>query len=154
MLWGFPGGQVVKNLPCIARNTGSIPGSGKIPHVTGQWSLYTTATEPALWRPRTTAQKPLQWEAHTQQLESKAHRRQEDPARQRQRYCFKEKDFTNFLKIRKLAKSTFPIVKMECKGKKGTFEEINFGIARISVCYDPALAALTQVLHRWGRCLS
>ena len=44
--------------------------------------------------------------------------------------------------------STFPIVKMECKEKKGTFEEINFGIARISVCYDPALAALTQVLHR------
>ena len=24
--WGFPGGPVVKNLPCNARDTGSIPG--------------------------------------------------------------------------------------------------------------------------------
>ena len=28
---GFPGGSVVKNLPANAGDTGSIPGSGKIP---------------------------------------------------------------------------------------------------------------------------
>ena len=28
---GFPGGSVVKNLPAIARDTGSIPGSGRSP---------------------------------------------------------------------------------------------------------------------------
>ena len=35
----FPGGQVVKNLPSNAEDTGSIPGWGtKIPHATGQLS--------------------------------------------------------------------------------------------------------------------
>ena len=28
---GFPGGLAVKNLPANARDTGSIPGSGKLP---------------------------------------------------------------------------------------------------------------------------
>ena len=33
----FPGGPVVKNLPCNAGDVGSIPGQGtKIPHVTEQ----------------------------------------------------------------------------------------------------------------------
>ena len=35
----FPGGPVVKNLPCYAEEEGSIPGQGiKIPHATGQLS--------------------------------------------------------------------------------------------------------------------
>ena len=34
---GFPGGPVVENLPCHARDMGSIPGQGtKIPHDTEQ----------------------------------------------------------------------------------------------------------------------
>ena len=37
---------------------------------------------------------------------------------------------------------------MDCKENKGTVEEINFGTARISVCYDPALGPLSQILHR------
>ena len=46
---GFPGGPVVKNAPCNARDTGSIPGLGtKIPHVAEQLSPCTTATEQAL----------------------------------------------------------------------------------------------------------
>ena len=36
----FPGGPVVKNLPCNARGVGSIPGQGtKIPRKLGQLSL-------------------------------------------------------------------------------------------------------------------
>ena len=36
----FPGGPVVKNLPCNAGDTGWIPGRGtKIPHASGQLSL-------------------------------------------------------------------------------------------------------------------
>ena len=39
---GFPGGPVVKNLPSSAGSVDSIPGWGtKIPHATGQVSLYT-----------------------------------------------------------------------------------------------------------------
>ena len=42
----FPGGPVVKNPPCSAGDTGSIPGQGtKIPHATGQLSLHATTTE-------------------------------------------------------------------------------------------------------------
>ena len=42
----FPGGPVVKNLPCSAGNVGSIPGQGtKIPHATGQLSPRATTTE-------------------------------------------------------------------------------------------------------------
>ena len=33
--WGFPGGSVVKNPPANARDTGSIPGSGRSPQ---EWS--------------------------------------------------------------------------------------------------------------------
>ena len=41
----FPGGPVVKNLPCNAGNVGSIPGWGtKIPHYLVQ--LSPTALEP------------------------------------------------------------------------------------------------------------
>ena len=37
---------MVKNLPCNAGDTGSIPGWGtKIPHTTGQLSLRATITE-------------------------------------------------------------------------------------------------------------
>ena len=42
----FPGGPVVKNPPCNAGDTGSIPGGGtKIPHAVGQLSLRATTTE-------------------------------------------------------------------------------------------------------------
>ena len=37
----FPGGPVVKNLPCNAGDVGSIPGQGtEIPYATEQLSLY------------------------------------------------------------------------------------------------------------------
>ena len=43
----FPDGLVVKNLPCNAGDTGSIPGWGtKSPAATEQLSQHTTATEP------------------------------------------------------------------------------------------------------------
>ena len=42
----FPGGPVVKNLPCNAGDAGSIPGQGtKIPHAAGQLSPCATTTE-------------------------------------------------------------------------------------------------------------
>ena len=41
------GSVVVKNLPCDAKDMGSIPGQGtKIPHATEQLSLCATTTEP------------------------------------------------------------------------------------------------------------
>ena len=44
----FPDGPMVKNLPCNAGDTGSIPGRGtKIPYAMGQLSLCATTTEPA-----------------------------------------------------------------------------------------------------------
>ena len=56
MLWGFPGGPVVKNQPGNAGDVGSIPDQGpKIPHATGQLSpcaLKPTATK-CLLRPDT-----------------------------------------------------------------------------------------------------
>ena len=42
----FPGGPVVKNLPCNAKDVGSIPGRGtKIPHTKGELSPCTTTTK-------------------------------------------------------------------------------------------------------------
>ena len=38
---------MVKNLPASAGDTGSIPGSWKLPHVSGQLSPFATSTEPA-----------------------------------------------------------------------------------------------------------
>ena len=36
----FPGGPVIKNMPCNKGDVGSIPGQGtKIPHAAGQLSL-------------------------------------------------------------------------------------------------------------------
>ena len=43
----LPGGPVIKNLPVNAGHAGSIPPSGKIPHVSGQLSACATTTEPA-----------------------------------------------------------------------------------------------------------
>ena len=44
----FPGGPVVKNPPCNARDAGSIPGPGtRFPHVAGQLSPHATTREPA-----------------------------------------------------------------------------------------------------------
>ena len=42
---------MVKNLPANAGDTGSIPGSRKIPHASGQLSLCAT-TEPVLCKKR------------------------------------------------------------------------------------------------------
>ena len=43
----FPGGPVVKNLPCNAGDAGSIPGRGtKIPQAMEQLSPLTATTEP------------------------------------------------------------------------------------------------------------
>ena len=43
----FPGGPVVKNLPCNAGDAGLIPGQGtKIPHALRQLSLSVTSIEP------------------------------------------------------------------------------------------------------------
>ena len=43
----FPGGLVVKNLPCNAGDMGSIPGRGtKISQAAGQLSLCAATTEP------------------------------------------------------------------------------------------------------------
>ena len=45
--WDFPGGPVVKNLPCNAGDAGSIPDRGtKIPHAVGQLSPCATNSEP------------------------------------------------------------------------------------------------------------
>ena len=47
MIWDFPGGPVVKNLPSKAGDMGSIPGRGtKIPHAVGQLIPWTATTEP------------------------------------------------------------------------------------------------------------
>ena len=44
----FPGGSVVKNLPCNAKDVGSIPGLGtKISHSVEQLSQCAPITEPA-----------------------------------------------------------------------------------------------------------
>ena len=45
--WDFPGGLVVKNLPCNARDMGSIPGLGtKIAHAVEQLNPRATTPEP------------------------------------------------------------------------------------------------------------
>ena len=44
---GIPGGPEGKNLPCNAGSADSIPDAGtKIPHASGQLSLYIATTEP------------------------------------------------------------------------------------------------------------
>ena len=54
----FPGGSVVKNLPTIVGDTGSIPGLGtEIPHATGQLGPHTTTTQPAQGDEDSTARK-------------------------------------------------------------------------------------------------
>ena len=57
----FPGGPVVKNLPCNARDVGSTPDEGtKIPHAVEQISLHATTTEAhTLWSPHTTTREPV-----------------------------------------------------------------------------------------------
>ena len=46
VLEGFPGGPVIKNLPCNAGVSGVIPWSRKTSHDAEQLSLYATTTEP------------------------------------------------------------------------------------------------------------
>ena len=52
--WDFPGSPEVKNLPCTAGDSGSIPGQGtKTPHASEQLSPCATSTEAhVLWSPR------------------------------------------------------------------------------------------------------
>ena len=58
--WDFPGGPVVKNLPCNAGDVGSIPGQGtKIPHDTKQLSLCTTMKTQHSSVPTTTKKNTL-----------------------------------------------------------------------------------------------
>ena len=46
-LWDFPGGPVVKSLPCNAGDMSSIPGQGtKTPHAQEQLSPYAATAEP------------------------------------------------------------------------------------------------------------
>lgn len=46
-LLGFPGGLVVGNLPCNARNSGSVPGlETKVPHASEPLSPCTTTRSP------------------------------------------------------------------------------------------------------------
>ena len=52
----FPGGSEVKNLPCNARDTSSIPGPGRSHMPRGNW-----ACTPALWSPWATATEPKCW---------------------------------------------------------------------------------------------
>ena len=53
--WGFPGGPVVKSLPCDAGDMASIPGrETEIPHPTEKLSQCTTTTQP----PGPTAREP------------------------------------------------------------------------------------------------
>ena len=48
----FPGGPVVKNLPCNSEDTSSIPGQEtKIPGAAGQLSQYAQTTEPVCSKP-------------------------------------------------------------------------------------------------------
>ena len=61
----FPGGPVVKDLPCDAGNTGSIPDrKAKIPHAMEQLSLRTAPTDPSRHEER----------AHRRQLRPEAAR--------------------------------------------------------------------------------
>ena len=48
---GSADGSLVKNLPAHPGDTGSIPGSGRFPHASGQLSLGATTLEPVLWSP-------------------------------------------------------------------------------------------------------
>ena len=45
---GFPGGPVVKNLPCNARDTSLIPGLGRYHMPGSKWARCTTTAEPVL----------------------------------------------------------------------------------------------------------
>ena len=81
-LWGFLGGPVVKNLPCKARDTGSVPGLGRYRGATEPicHNKWTCALEPVScnWRslrarePVLLNEKPAQ-EALVAQLESSPH---------------------------------------------------------------------------------
>ena len=47
MNWDFPGGPVVKNKPCDARDVSLIPGKkSKIPHAVEQLSPHTATSKP------------------------------------------------------------------------------------------------------------
>ena len=97
----FPGGPVVENLPCNARDTGSIPDLGRSHMPWGSWadgpqlrSPHSGPCEPQLLKPvypRACApqqERSLQWEACVPQLENSPHSlklekaclQQEDPA--------------------------------------------------------------------------
>ena len=58
VIWGLPGGSVVKNLPANAGDTGSVPDLGRS-HMPQSNQAHVPQEE-----------KPPQWEAYTSQLES------------------------------------------------------------------------------------
>ena len=74
---------MVKNLPCNAGNTGSIPGSGRSHMSQGNEAYTPQLLSLPSGDHELQKEKPLQREAYAQQVESKAHRQQEDPAHQR-----------------------------------------------------------------------
>ena len=68
-----PGGPVDESLPANAGDMGSIPWSGKIPHIAGQLNCAPQPRKPCP-RPHAPQQeKPLPWEAHAPQLGSSPH---------------------------------------------------------------------------------
>ena len=55
--WDFPGGPVVKNLPCTAPWVRSLVGETKVPHATEQLGLHAPTGErwvPQIQRPHAT----------------------------------------------------------------------------------------------------
>ena len=73
--WDFSDGPVVKNPPCNAGDTGSIPGQGtKIPHAMGHLSLPATTTELTLFNQSSRAANyrvHAPWSPHTTTREEK-----------------------------------------------------------------------------------
>ena len=84
----FPGGSEVKNLPCNARDTSSIPGPGR-PHMPQQQK----PTHPGACIAQ--QEKPPQWEALAPQLESSPRSPQLEKASVQQRRPSRVKHFFN-----------------------------------------------------------
>ena len=90
----FPGGPVVKNLPCNAGDTGSIPGQGtKIPHALGKLSQHAAITE-------TACLEPMLWNKRSHHNETPTH-------------CKKE-----WLPLITTRESLRPATKTQCSQKK------------------------------------
>ena len=95
----LPRGPVVKNLPSIAGDMGSILVSGKIPHAEGPLSPWATTTEPARPEPALCnkrnhrSEKPVHRSGEEPQLAAtaeKPERRNEDKGSQKNQFLKKE----------------------------------------------------------------